>query len=86
MGDNLRKVVSGYRGWYELLKLREDGSGRWNRYGKRKSLKAISDIEKSGRFVIEVPDSIKEEIEDYRKSEIERRKSYLDKGLASKVI
>lgn len=34
-----------YRGMsYQLLKRRNDGTNRWNCYGKRKSLKSIVDL------------------------------------------
>ena len=86
MRDNLRKVIRSYDGHYQLLKLRDDGSGRWNKYGTKKSLKAISDIEKSGRFVMEIPDDIWEEIRSYRERAEKRKRNYLNKGLTSKII
>ncbi len=84
MENNRRKVIH-QNGSYQLLKLKENGN--WYNYGQRKSLKAISNIEMSGKFNLDISKWIIEEIRRYRIQEKERCKTYLNKkSLASKVI
>ncbi len=86
MEDNRRRVIKTGGESYQLLKPREENGG-WHNYGKRKSLKAVSDIDESGRFELEMPLETKCEIENYRKQRQERRREkYSRKNIASKVI
>jgi hypothetical protein len=84
MENNRRKVIY-QNDSYQLLKLKENGN--WYNYGQRKSLKAISNIEMSDKFNLDISKGIIEEIRRYRIQEKERCKIYLNKkSLVSKVI
>ncbi len=84
MGNNRRKII--YQdGSYQLLKQKENGN--WYGYGKRKSLKAISNLMLSLEFDLEISEQIRREVERYRVRERERREEYFErKELSSKVI
>jgi len=61
-----RKIIYQFDS-YQLLKPKDDGNNdSWFNYGKRKSLKAISDIEISGKFDLEMSVKIRNEINEYR--------------------
>lgn len=66
-----RKIV--YRdGNYQVLKPKDSGNfDDWYAYGKRKSLKGLSDLLEKGAFEFDIPEEIKADIESYR---IQKRK------------
>lgn len=86
MESNRRKVVKDYSGFYQLLKPKENG--RWHGYGKRKSLKAISDIERGREFELEISEDVIEEIRRYRRGESERERKYRsrEKSLEARTV
>ena len=73
-----RKIV--YAGMsYEVLKLNEND--RWNRQGKRKSLKAISDMVSKNGYFFEVSLEIIRDIDSYRFDQKRNGKRHLE-GIA----
>jgi hypothetical protein len=71
---------------YQLLKPRTDREG-WHKYGENKSLEAISNLFKSGRFALTMEESLFYEIVAYQKEQEKKREKYLsEKGLESKTI
>ncbi len=81
--SNLRKVEY-INDSYQLLKPKGTG---WHSYGERKSLKAIRDIKRNGKFKLVIPDYVEEQLKGYELRETERREAYLNnKNIISKVI
>ncbi len=72
-----RKIVYQDRS-YQVLKPEENGN--FFHYGKRKSIKAISDLEESRQFDLIISEDIKKIIEEYRK----RRKESSEEILSEK--
>lgn len=81
-----RKIlwISGRK--YQLLKPKENGNG-WHEYGKRKSLKAIKDLFRSGRYAMTMEEPTFYEIRTYEKEQGRRIEKYFsEKALESKTI
>ena len=81
-----RKIVKIYQGRYQLLKPTDTKLSGWHKYGKSKSLKAISDLFESGEFALDMSEEVVYEISQYRKRQAERSKKYFsNKGLEKRI-
>lgn len=80
-----RKVV--YQdGVYQVLKPREDGTDRFNRYGRRKSLKAIVYLMNNDTCDLEISGKVREDIKKYLNKKKLGRKNQLGGRNLTKVI
>ena len=70
-----------------MLKPTDANLHGWCKHGKNKSLKAISDLLKSRRFILDMSEEVVYDVTQYRKKQAGRSKEYFsEKGLESKTI
>ncbi len=80
-----RKIIWIAEGEYELLKPRPNKNG-WHDYGKRKSMKAISDLLTKGGFELYMDETIVFEVSMYRKKQAKESRKYFSKNKLEKRV